>query len=194
MSSLLSRRAFLKSCLALAPLAAGYSLMAERAEARPLGERRYLPIGEYRWLWLENRNVRGESLRLDLYDPEHYKAACWLLRDWRAGQARACSPWLLHTAALMQAVIAEHVGMRPLKVLSGLRLPSTNKRVGGCKNSFHLPDARGMFYAMDFSVDGLSCEQVGALGRFLRQGGVGIYHSKDFVHMDVGNPRTWEKR
>ena len=63
---------------------------------------------------------------------------------------------------------------------TALRLKNSNVAT----NSFHI---RGK--AIDFSIEGLSSNQVFELARSCSSGGVGGYSS--FVHMDTGPRRSW---
>lgn len=79
---------------------------------------------------------------------------------------------------------------RPVHVLSGLRCAKHNKAVGGVKNSQHLTGK-----AADIRVDGLTAKQLGAIvldDPILSRGGVGVYPSKGFVHVDTrGYAARW---
>ena len=69
---------------------------------------------------------------------------------------------------------------RPIRVLSGVRCRKHNTAVGGEKNSFHL-----IGRAADICVAGMSTAElhaaVEASGLF---GGIGLYPSRGFVHVD----------
>ena len=74
---------------------------------------------------------------------------------------------------------------------SGYRTPSHNKKVGGAKNSQHLPAK-----AADINADGFTpvqlakvIEKLIAEGK-MNEGGIGIY--KGFVHYDIrGTKARW---
>ena len=75
---------------------------------------------------------------------------------------------------------------RPIKVISGYRNPTQNKKVGGTPNSYHL---FGM--AADIKVAGYSVDQMAALAKKLGFGGVGKYRGQGFLHVDIGPRREW---
>ncbi|MNT95801.1 hypothetical protein D3C72_2377530 [compost metagenome] len=53
----------------------------------------------------------------------------------------------------------------------------------------------GVFRAVDFSTREISAEYLGRLAYLARQGGVGFYTQRDFVHNDVDERvRTWRAR
>ena len=82
---------------------------------------------------------------------------------------------------------------RPCRILSSYRSPDYNRAVGGAAASQHME-----FRALDISFDGVNAKRVHdrlaewrKAGRFT--GGLGLYPSSGFVHIDTrsGNA-TWE--
>lgn len=88
--------------------------------------------------------------------------------------------------------IKQKLGVRkPFLVLSGYRSPSTNKMLRKkskkvAKNSFHMQGR-----AIDVRLEGVPTHYISRAGEQLRRGGVGYYPKSNFVHLDVGNVRTW---
>lgn len=86
-------------------------------------------------------------------------------------------------------VIRDHIG-KPLRILSGYRTPSWNKKVKGARNSEHL-NAK----ASDLTVGELTSRQLHKIIKDLikagkiQDGGLSLYPG--FVHYDVGRPRRW---
>jgi uncharacterized protein YcbK (DUF882 family) len=82
---------------------------------------------------------------------------------------------------------------RPCRILSSYRTPAYNKAVGGAPKSQHLE-----FRALDITVEGVSPKRVfdrlvewRAQGKFT--GGLGLYPSAGFVHIDTrGRNATWK--
>jgi uncharacterized protein YcbK (DUF882 family) len=78
-------------------------------------------------------------------------------------------------------------------ILSSYRSPDYNKAVGGASSSQHLE-----FTALDIAFDGISPQRVydrllewRKAGKFT--GGLGIYPSSGFVHIDTrGRNATWK--
>ncbi len=191
---MVSRRDFLKATIASA---AALSLDQSFARSMPdyggdflQGRRLWPNFQSFNHLWLARNK---DSFKLDVSNINHYKAACWILRDWRENECKAASLWLLRTVSLVQAIITEIHRHEPLYVHSGYRTERTNTKVGGVEHSMHLADERGMFYAMDVSSRSLSVDVLGRIALHAKQGGVGIYRGKGFVHIDVGIPRTWSE-
>ena len=81
---------------------------------------------------------------------------------------------------------------KPCRILSSYRSPAYNKVVGGAPMSLHLG-----FNALDIAFDGVSPQQVydrliewRKAGKFT--GGLGLYQSSGFVHIDTrGSNATW---
>lgn len=88
--------------------------------------------------------------------------------------------------------LREHIG-KPCRILSSYRSPDYNRTVGGAKFSQHL-----QFNALDITFDGVSAVRVHAIlkmwrdqGKFI--GGLGLYPSSGFVHIDTrSNNASWE--
>ncbi len=76
-------------------------------------------------------------------------------------------------------------------VISGFRSLKTNEMLnktseGVATNSLH---TYGM--AIDVRVPGIASARVWRIAAELSMGGVGLYRSSDFVHLDVGPVRSW---
>ena len=88
--------------------------------------------------------------------------------------------------------LRESLGKR-CRILSSYRSPAYNKAVGGAPLSQHLD-----FNALDIAFDGVSPQQVydrllawRKAGKFT--GGLGLYPSSGFVHIDTrGRNSTWK--
>jgi uncharacterized protein YcbK (DUF882 family) len=75
----------------------------------------------------------------------------------------------------------------PLYTNSGHRYQSTNDRTeGAAKDSQHL-----LGRAWDGFVPGARVEDTAAMALRLRCGGVGVYESRSFLHVDSGSLRVW---
>ena len=79
----------------------------------------------------------------------------------------------------------------PFEIISAYRSPSTNAMLrahsdGVAKNSYHL---KAM--AIDIRLKDVPLDRLHAAAVSMKDGGVGIYHQSDFVHVDVGPVRYW---
>ena len=110
------------------------------------------------------------------------------MRDFRTGDIHAID------VRLLDLLVALHQRMgsaRPFDVISGYRSPATNAMLaaesnGVAKHSLHM---EGKAIDIRLGDRRLTDLQVAALS--LRRGGVGYYPQSNFVHVDVGPPRSW---
>lgn len=82
---------------------------------------------------------------------------------------------------------------KPIKITSGYRDPSFNKKIGGATQSRHITGQ-----AADLKIEGLTPKQIAAIIEKLiasgkmKEGGLGIY--KTWIHYDVrGTKARWTK-
>jgi uncharacterized protein YcbK (DUF882 family) len=139
------------------------------------------------WLWLTNPagdEVRRVYRRGTAWDAAALGAIAVMLRDRGAAESLAIDPRLIEILGALQAGL----GFRaPFLVTSGYRAPETNRRLeGAAQRSLHLA---GM--AADISMAGVSPRQIAELALKLGAGGVGLYPSAGFVHIDSGEVRRW---
>jgi len=178
-----SRREFLKTfSLGIAGLA-----LMDTASADMAG-RKDLPLQLWSALVLE-RN--GQILKLNINNQRDYMAACYLLRDTHADKSALAHPWLLRTLSFLQAIVAEYHAHEPWIINSGFRTSTTNKHVGGAEHSYHLANEHGIFHAADIRTKHTTAAVINKYALATKQGGVGFYLKSDFVHVDVGPPRSW---
>jgi len=81
---------------------------------------------------------------------------------------------------------------RPIKINSGFRCHSHNYAIGGALGSFHT-----MGKAADIVIAGLTLGEMFELAEqvdVFRDGGIGVYPRKGFIHLDSrGYPARWKK-
>lgn len=143
-------------------------------------------------LWMK----RGkEEFRFDAATKEGFEIARYVMRDVRAGGVKG----LPHLELLKQLSVAQSqfaaFGVHSLfRVNSGLRTHGTNNSIeGAARNSFHLPDKNGWFFAADIHPEGIAdLQRVAGWMRYLGMGGIGVYPSH--LHVDVGPERQWVKK
>lgn len=135
-----------------------------------------------------------DRFQIDFSTPEGYKKAAWMLRDIRANKVGLPNIEILQLAAWAQVVLAEHHAYTVFEITSGLRTHSTNSIVeGAARNSRHLPDDNGQFFAMDIKPIGVNIDQLAKTLQYPAFGGVGVYSSH--VHFDIRDYATqWRSK
>lgn len=137
----------------------------------------------------------GERLRATYfvngrYQPAALKQINYILRDYRINAVKPVSPALLD---LLYA-LGQRLGTGgTFEVLSAYRSAETNALLsrsnrGVAKHSLHI-EAK----AIDLRVPGIRTRDIAQVARQMQGGGVGYYPQRSFVHIDVGDVRTWTR-
>ncbi len=122
------------------------------------------------------------------YLPEALDEIDRVLRDFRTGEVRRIERPLLDLLVRLRARLDTS---EPFHVISGYRSPQTNAMLaaaseGVASHSLHI---QGM--AIDIRLPNRSLASLHAAALELKGGGVGYYRASDFVHVDIGRPRSW---
>jgi uncharacterized protein YcbK (DUF882 family) len=179
----LARRVLLKRSLGLAAFgaAAGAAPMAMALSGVPS-----------RRLAFDNLHT-GETLDVaywenGAYVPGALSAVNHVLRDHRNNQVHVIEPTLLDLLTALSAMLDTR---ERFSVISGYRSPESNALMHEhsgqvASGSLHM---QGM--AIDIRLTGVDLNRIRGAAETLAIGGVGYYPTSDFVHVDVGKPRTW---
>lgn len=122
------------------------------------------------------------------YLPDVLKQINYILRDYHTNEIKPVSPALLD---LLHA-LGQRLGTGDtFEVLSAYRSAETNALLsrstrGVAKHSLHI-EAK----AIDIMVPGIRARDVARTARDMQVGGVGYYPRRSFVHVDIGDVRTW---
>ena len=188
-SILIKRRQILAAAIA-APFAA-LALPAFASEPRKRDWRAVL-LDRDRYLELE-RPQSGEKASFCYYrrgvgwDQRGYTIACTILRDVESKKVVQMSPKLLDLLFLQVAWLRMNDLPSKLIINSGYRTAAFNASLeGAAKDSMHV-QAR----AADIKIPGVKTEQIAKLAKAIGVGGVGVYPSKGFIHVDIGKVRSW---
>ncbi len=135
----------------------------------------------------------GEKLKTVFWSEGHYvkdslHSINWILRDHRRDEICPIDTKLLD---LLHSLQKKTGCPDTFHIVSGYRSPQTNKMLQKksdkvAKKSFHM---RGM--AIDIRVPGFDLKKLHSAAVHLRKGGVGYYPQSGFIHVDVGNVRSW---
>ena len=124
------------------------------------------------------------------YDENALQQINQLMRDWREDELVKMDP---HVIDLLWEVHHEVGAKEPIWVVCGYRSTATNSQLrrrssGVAKFSQHMSGK-----AIDFHIPGVALERICEAGLRAQRGGVGIYPSSGFVHMDTGSVRHWPR-
>jgi uncharacterized protein YcbK (DUF882 family) len=111
-----------------------------------------------------------------------------LLRDWRTGKIKPINPELLELLFDLREKLGNTT---PFCIVSGYRTPRSNAilkktQKGVARNSLHMYGK-----AVDIRLPGYSLRSLRSTAIELKQGGVGYYPYSKFLHLDVGDIRSW---
>lgn len=178
----LSLRSTLVACCSVAAVAAAIGCASARAD----GETRTISL--YHVHTKETLTVTYK--RNGRYDDEALRQINNLLRDWREQEATKMDPEAID---LLWEVHHEVGAKEPISIICGYRSPDTNEMLrrrssGVAKTSQHMAGK-----AIDFFIPGIPLEEIQAAGLRAQRGGVGIYPSSHFVHLDTGSVRHWPR-
>jgi uncharacterized protein YcbK (DUF882 family) len=135
-------------------------------------------------------NLTVTFKRRGRYDEQALGQINHLMRDWREDEPIKMDP---HLIDLLWEVHREVGAKEPIWIVCGYRSSATNSKLrrrssGVAKFSLHMQGK-----AIDFHIPGVALEEVQAAGLRGQRGGVGIYPSSGFVHMDTGSVRHWPR-
>ncbi|WP_139976462.1 DUF882 domain-containing protein [Ochrobactrum sp. CGA5] len=128
------------------------------------------------------------------FDAQGLKKLNVFLRDWRRNEPTKMDPRLFD---LIWQVYRSTGSSQYINVVSAYRSPATNSMLrsrsaksGVAKKSQHM-----LGRAMDFYIPGVPLAKLRGIGMRYQIGGVGYYprSGSPFVHMDVGNVRSWPR-
>lgn len=144
-----------------------------------------------RTLWMR-RPASGEECRAmywanGQYHTDGFRQACYLLRDVKANATVSMDPVLLDILRGIQGWFEAAGIITPIIINSGYRTAKTNSGTeGAARNSKHMQGR-----AADIWIANVPSDYLAKLALYLQGGGVGIYASKGFIHVDTGTLRVW---
>ena len=126
------------------------------------------------------------------YDQQGLKQINRFLRDWRRNESANMDPRLLD----LVWEVYRSVGARDhIHVVSAYRSPATNNMLRGRSSGVAKKSQHMLGKAMDFYIPGVALSKLRAAAFKVEGGGVGYYpkSGSPFVHLDVGNVRSWPR-
>ena len=126
------------------------------------------------------------------YDQAGLKQINRFLRDWRRNEPANMDPRLLD----LVWEVYRSVGARDhIHVVSAYRSPATNAMLRNRSSGVAQKSQHMLGKAMDFYIPGVPLSKLRAAAFKAEGGGVGFYpkSGSPFVHLDVGNVRSWPR-
>ncbi len=126
------------------------------------------------------------------YDQAGLKQINRFLRDWRRNEPANMDPRLLD----LVWEVYRSVGARDhIHVVSAYRSPATNAMLRNRSSGVAQKSQHMLGKAMDFYIPGVPLSKLRAAAFKVEGGGVGYYPKSGapFVHLDVGNVRSWPR-
>lgn len=145
-------------------------------------------------LWLVRKETQQEYKATYVEDGQlnvqGYTKVCEALRDIHAPKSQQVVQIdikLMNLLFATQQWMKIHNQYRPLIIKSGYRTIERNAKIeNAARNSMHVHGK-----AADFTIDGLPTKYLGDFVKWFKEGGVGLYVSDDFVHIDTDRVRYW---
>lgn len=127
------------------------------------------------------------------YDSAVLKQLNWFLRDWRRDEPTNMDPRLFDV--VWEAYRHAGAGNEVINVVSAYRSPETNAMLRSRSRAVAKYSQHMLGKAMDTTMPGMPMSHVREIGMRMQRGGVGYYPTAGtpFVHLDVGNVRSWPR-
>jgi uncharacterized protein YcbK (DUF882 family) len=145
-----------------------------------------------RKLVLEHMHT-GEKLKVVYWKHGRYirqalKQVNHIMRDYRNNQVKPIDPKLLD---LLWNLNGKLETREPYLIVSGYRSKETNRALRAhsdnvAKRSLHIQGK-----AIDIQIENRDASTIRRAALALKSGGVGYYPNSGFVHLDVGDVRSW---
>jgi uncharacterized protein YcbK (DUF882 family) len=122
------------------------------------------------------------------YRPEALAAINNILRDHRANKIHPIDTRLLDLLSAIRSRVGPDAC---LHIVSGYRSPETNQMLRQRSHRVARKSLHMKGHAADIRIPGVPTKKLRKIAIGLRQGGVGYYPRSRFVHVDIGQVRTW---
>ena len=153
--------------------------------------------GDTRTIYLHHAHT-GEDIAATYlvngqYDSNVLKQLNWFLRDWRRDEPTNMDPRLFDV--VWEAYRGAGAGNQVINVVSAYRSPETNAMLRSRSRAVAKYSQHMLGKAMDTTMPGMPMSQIREIGMRMQRGGVGYYPTANtpFVHLDVGNVRSWPR-
>lgn len=127
------------------------------------------------------------------YDSNVLRQLNWFLRDWRRDEPTNMDPRLFDV--VWEAYRSAGASNEVVHVVSAYRSPETNAMLRSRSRAVAKYSQHMLGKAMDTTMPGMTMSNIREIGMRMQRGGVGYYPTAGtpFVHLDVGNVRSWPR-
>ncbi|MCC3244709.1 DUF882 domain-containing protein [Methylocystis sp. WRRC1] len=153
--------------------------------------------GDTRTIYLHHAHT-GEDIAATYlvngqYDSNVLRQLNWFLRDWRRDEPTNMDPRLFDV--VWEAYRTAGAGNQVINVVSAYRSPETNAMLRSRSRAVAKYSQHMLGKAMDTTMPGMPMSHIREIGMRMQRGGVGYYPTAGtpFVHLDVGNVRSWPR-
>lgn len=153
--------------------------------------------GDTRTIYLHHAHT-GEDIAATYlvngqYDSRVLQQLNWFLRDWRRDEPTNMDPRLFDV--VWEAYRNAGADAQVINVVSAYRSPETNAMLRARSRAVAKYSQHMLGKAMDTTMPGMPMSQIREIGMRMQRGGVGYYPNANtpFVHLDVGNVRSWPR-
>ena len=153
--------------------------------------------GDTRTIYLHHAHT-GEDIAATYlvngqYDSNVLKQLNWFLRDWRRDEPTNMDPRLFDV--VWEAYRGAGASNQVINVVSAYRSPETNAMLRSRSRAVAKYSQHMLGKAMDTTMPGMPMSHIREVGMRMQRGGVGYYPTANtpFVHLDVGNVRSWPR-
>jgi uncharacterized protein YcbK (DUF882 family) len=153
--------------------------------------------GDTRTIYLHHAHT-GEDIAATYlvngqYDSRVLQQLNWFLRDWRRDEPTNMDPRLFDV--VWEAYRSAGAGNQVVNVVSAYRSPETNAMLRARSRAVAKYSQHMLGKAMDTTMPGMPMSNIREIGMRMQRGGVGYYPNANtpFVHLDVGNVRSWPR-
>ncbi len=153
--------------------------------------------GDTRTIYLHhahtNESIAATYLVGGQYDSNVLRQLNWFLRDWRRDEPTNMDPRLFDV--VWEAYRSAGAGNEVINVVSAYRSPETNAMLRSRSRAVAKYSQHMLGKAMDTTMPGMPMSRIREVGMRMQRGGVGYYPTAGtpFVHLDVGNVRSWPR-
>lgn len=122
------------------------------------------------------------------YDTNSLSEINYVLRDHRANEVHEIDTNLIEVLHTLHSTVGSK---SPFHIISAYRSPATNEKLRGQTNGVAKRSLHMQGLAIDIRLPDVDLMHLRDAAISLQAGGVGYYAKSNFLHIDMGKPRSW---